>query len=108
MKKLRVASADDIPEGRALGVEIDGSEYVLCRINGEICALSGLCTHEARSLDGGEVEDGVLTCPWHGARFDVGTGRALSLPAIRPLDTFPVDIDGAGRVVLLLAEGDRS
>lgn len=100
MKKLPVASVDDVPEGKALGVEVDGAEYVLCRIDGEICALSGLCTHEARPLDGGEVEDGVLTCPWHGARFVVKTGRVLSLPAIRPLETFLAEVDGEGRVVL--------
>lgn len=95
-----MASVDDIPEGHALGVKLDGSEYVLCKIDGEVCALSGLCTHEARPLDGGEVEGGVLTCPWHGARFDVRTGRALALPAIRPLETFPVHVDEEGRVVL--------
>lgn len=102
MKKLPVALVDDVPEGKALGVEIDGAEYVLCRVDGEICALSGLCTHEARPLDGGEVEDGVLTCPWHGARFDVKTGRVLSLPAIRPLETLPVEIDHDERIVLKL------
>ncbi len=90
--------ADEVPEGEAVALEVDGHSVVLCRVEGEICALSAICTHEDRSLAGGEVEDGVVTCPWHGARFDVRTGRVLALPALRPLETFPVRVDAEGWV----------
>jgi 3-phenylpropionate/trans-cinnamate dioxygenase ferredoxin subunit len=93
---VTVASA--IPRREAVGFSIHGHEIVLCRVDGEVCALSGICTHEDLPLDGGEVEDGVLTCPWHGARYDVRTGRVRALPAVRPLRTFPVRVDADGSV----------
>jgi 3-phenylpropionate/trans-cinnamate dioxygenase ferredoxin component len=97
---VTVSSA--LSESEARGFMADGVEIVLCRINGEICALSGICTHEDLPLDGGTVENGVLTCPWHGARYDVRTGRVRALPAVRPLRTYPVRIDGEGRVHVVL------
>lgn len=83
-------------EARAFTVA--GREVVLCRIDGEVCALDGICTHEDLPLDGGLVEDGVLECPWHGARYDVRSGRVLALPALRPLRSYPTRIDPEGRV----------
>jgi 3-phenylpropionate/trans-cinnamate dioxygenase ferredoxin component len=103
MTEWPIARLDTIPEGEAHGVAVDGREIVLCPVDGEVCALSGICTHEDRSLSGGEVEGGVLTCPWHGARFDIRSGRVLALPALRPLKTFAVRVDGDGPVHLELA-----
>lgn len=100
MTERLIARLDTIPEGKAHAVEVDGREIVLCRVDGEVCALSGICTHEDRPLSGGEVEDGVLTCPWHGARFDIRSGRVLALPALRPLKTFAVRVDGDGQIHL--------
>jgi nitrite reductase/ring-hydroxylating ferredoxin subunit len=91
-------SVDRIPEDEALPVRLAGRDIVLCRVEGEVYALSGICTHEDRLLSGGSVEDGVLTCPWHGAQFDVRTGRVRAMPALRPLETFPVRVDAGGLV----------
>ena len=89
---------DRIPEDEALAIQVAGRDIVLCRVEGEVCALSGICTHEDRLMGGGSVEDGVLTCPWHGAEFDVRTGKVRALPALRPLETFPVRVDFNGYV----------
>lgn len=98
MTEFSLGMASGVPEGEARGFEVDGREVVLCRLDGELCALNGICTHEDLPLDGGAVEDGVLTCPWHGARYDIRSGRAVALPAIRPLETYPVRVDDEGRV----------
>lgn len=77
---------------------------MLCEVDGEVYALDGICTHEDLPLDGGEVDDGILECPWHGARYDVCTGRVCALPATRPLLTYPVRIDADGTVYVTLPD----
>lgn len=97
MTELPVALVRAVSGREARAFEVDGREIVLCEVDGEICALSAICTHEDLSLEGGAVEDGVLTCPWHGAQYDVRTGRVLALPAVRPLATFRTRVED-GRV----------
>lgn len=87
-------------EARAFTVA--GREIVLCDVDGEIYALDGICTHEDLPLDGGEVDDGILECPWHGAMYEVCTGKVRALPATRPLETFPVRVDEEGNVFITI------
>ena len=100
MSEHFVAVLAAVRADEAAAFTVDGREIVLCRVNGEVCALDGICTHEDLPLDGGTVEDGVLTCPWHGARYDVRSGRVRALPAVRPLRTHEVRVDEAGRVLV--------
>ena len=102
MAEHEVTRLGAVPEGEARGFTVAGREIVLCNVEGEIYALQGYCTHEELPLDGGEVEDGLLTCEWHGAQFDVCTGAVRSLPATRPLQTFPTRVDGDGRVFVTM------
>lgn len=98
MAELEAARLSAVPEGEARGFTVGGREIVLCNVEGEIYALQGMCTHEELPLDGGEVEDGTLTCDWHGATFDVCTGRATGLPATEALKVYPTRVDAEGRV----------
>jgi 3-phenylpropionate/trans-cinnamate dioxygenase ferredoxin subunit len=75
-------------------VVVDGVPVLLCNVDGEIYAVEDVCTHDGGALDGGELEGPRIMCPRHGAFFDVTTGKALTLPAITPLPTYPVRIDG--------------
>lgn len=104
MGEYLVGLERSLRDDEAVGFEADGREIVLCRVEGEICALAGICTHEDLPLEGGTVEDGVLTCPWHGAQYDVRTGRVLALPAIRPVEVYPVRVDDEGRVHVELGD----
>jgi 3-phenylpropionate/trans-cinnamate dioxygenase ferredoxin component len=104
MTEHEVVRLSGVPEGEARGFTVAGREIVLCNVEGEVYALQGMCTHEDLPLDGGEVEDGVLTCEWHGAEFDVCTGEVRGLPATRPLQTFPARVDGDGRVFVTLPD----
>ena len=103
MPEYDAAPLSDVPEGEAREVTVGGREIVLCNVDGEIYALQGMCTHEELPLDGGEVEDGTLTCDWHGATFDVCTGRATGLPATVPLETFPTRVDD-GRIFVTVGD----
>jgi nitrite reductase/ring-hydroxylating ferredoxin subunit len=95
-----VANLSEVPEGEARVFKIDGQEVVLCNDGGEIYALQGMCTHQDLPLDGAEVDDGVITCEWHGATFDVETGKAKSLPATRALMVYETRIrDGKVYIV---------
>lgn len=100
-RTIRVAALEEVPPGEAVGVRADGHEIVLCNLDGEIYALQGMCTHQDLPLDGGEIDDGVLTCEWHGAEFDVASGAARGLPASRPLHTYDAEVrDGEIHVTI--------
>ena len=105
-REVEAMALDAIPEGEARGLTVEGRHLVLCNVEGEIYALAGSCTHREFSLDGAEVEDGVLTCDWHGAEFDVCTGHARTLPATRPLKTYETRVVD-GRVLVLLEDGEQ-
>ena len=90
----RVASLDEVPEGTLFGVVMDGHRVCLANVDGEIYALQDNCSHQDFPLSAGCIEDGRIECAWHGARFDPASGRAVALPAIRPVKTFDVRVDG--------------
>lgn len=90
---VRVASLDDVPPGSMLGIEVEGQRICLVNTEGEIYALQDNCSHRDFPLSAGELEEDVLECTWHGARFDVRTGRALCLPAVRPVKTYEVRVE---------------
>src|SRR5215210_2733772 len=71
-----------------------GERIALCNVDGDFYAIDDVCTHDGGPLDQGEVFDNEIECPRHGARFDVRTGKALTLPAIFPVATYPVRVDG--------------
>jgi 3-phenylpropionate/trans-cinnamate dioxygenase ferredoxin subunit len=80
--------------GTATRVDVEGVEVLLCNVNGEIFAIEDVCTHDGAPLDQGTLEEKCIVCPRHGAMFDVTTGEALTLPAVMPVMTFRVRIDG--------------
>ena len=73
-----------------------GEAIVLARWDGELFALEDCCSHQEFPLSEGTLQDGRIECVFHGAKFDVRSGRAVQLPAVKPVRTFPVEIrDGA-------------
>ncbi len=89
-----VAKRSDIPNGATQRVEVDGHDVLLCNVDGAIYAIEDVCTHDGGALDAGELEGCRIMCPRHGAYFDVTTGAALTLPAILPVTTYVVRLDG--------------
>ena len=88
-----VAKVSETPPGTISVHEVAGKRIALCNVNGRIYAIDDVCTHDGGPLDQGELQDNLVECPRHGAKFDVTTGRAVVLPAVRPVKTYPVEID---------------
>jgi len=86
------AVVSDVPKGGLRSVETDTIRIVLANVEGEIYALEDVCSHQELPLSDGELEGTRLECPFHGAKFDVRTGRALNLPAVRPVRSFDVNV----------------
>ncbi len=74
MTKVRVASADELHEGKGVVVDVEGSRLAVFRHQGEFFALDETCPHRGGPLHEGMVQEGVLACPWHLWQFDLKTG----------------------------------
>ena len=95
MAFVQVAAVSDVPPGRTKAVTVGGAKVLVCNVGGQIYAVGDVCTHDDGPLDQGQLEGKEIECPRHGARFDVTTGRVLCLPAIQPIPTYAVKVDGA-------------
>jgi 3-phenylpropionate/trans-cinnamate dioxygenase ferredoxin component len=94
VSKKPVAKREQIPPGTAKKVVVEGVEVLLCNCEGEIYAVEDVCTHDGGPLDQGQLMGCKIMCPRHGAIFDVTTGAALTMPAIIPLPTYAVRLEG--------------
>ncbi len=91
---VRACSLSDVPEEGALRVEVDGTAVCIARSQGGVFAIGDRCSHADVSLAEGDVEDGHIECWLHGSMFDLRTGQPTSLPANRPVPTYPVTVEG--------------
>ncbi|MFN0009270.1 MAG: Rieske (2Fe-2S) protein [Planctomycetota bacterium] len=80
---------------RPLCVAVGGRSIAIFDVGGDCLAIDDECTHAGGPLSEGEVEGGVVTCPWHGARFDLSTGAVLSGPAGSAVKSYPLRIEGS-------------
>lgn len=91
---VTVARVSETPAGTISVHEVDGVRIALCNANGRFYAIDDVCTHDGGPLDQGELQGQLVECPRHGAKFDVTDGRAVVLPAVVPVRTYPVQVDG--------------
>ncbi|PEQ11052.1 (2Fe-2S)-binding protein [Novosphingobium sp. PC22D] len=91
---VAVAKTADVPAGGKIVVEVEGTSIVLCNTKDRIFAVRNLCSHAYETLECGRVRNGWISCPVHGARFDLETGQPMNPPATMPIDTFEVRIAG--------------
>lgn len=81
---IDIAKVDEIPSGKIKHVEINGKEIMLANVNGKFYALDDRCGHMNALLSMGNVIGNIVTCPFHGAKFDVTSGKKLSEPVLTP------------------------
>ena len=93
---VQVAGVGECPVGELLGVMAEGVPVVLANVDGDVYALKDECSHETFPLSDGELDGGDVVCIYHGARFDACTGARKTLPAVRPVKSFPVEIRDDG------------
>ena len=84
------AQVQDIPEGTAKVFTVAGKRLAVCNVEGKCYAIDDVCTHDNGPLGEGELVGAQIECPRHGARFDVKTGKALCLPAVKAVHSYPV------------------
>ncbi len=115
---VTVARLDELPVGTMKGVQVGADEICIANVGGSIYAIEAACGHANFPLWSGRLTDNVVTCPFHGARYDVATGnvvrehvapqfddylRSLGLPiiAVKPVRSYEVRVEGDDiRVVL--------
>jgi 3-phenylpropionate/trans-cinnamate dioxygenase ferredoxin subunit len=89
-----VAEIGELPEGERLLLEIDGQPIALFNTEGDVYAIADVCSHDDGPVAEGELEGWCLSCPRHGAQFDLRTGKALTLPAVVDIPVYPVRVEG--------------
>lgn len=100
---IAVARADDIAEGQIKGFTVDGKKIVVCKHAGQLHALDGVCSHAGGPLARGELDDGVLVCPWHGWEFNVESGVCEIEPTLRQ-KKFAVKVENGDVLVAVPAD----
>lgn len=97
---VRVAGTSDLKPGENKVVDVDGEQVALFNVDGEFFAISNTCAHRGGPLGEGSLEGDVVTCPWHGWRFNVRTGINAVMPAVK-VQSYPVKIEGNDVLVSL-------
>ncbi|MCL7926201.1 MAG: non-heme iron oxygenase ferredoxin subunit [marine benthic group bacterium] len=91
---VTVARLAEVPENGLVPMEVEGVKIVLANSGGQIHALHDECSHEEFPLSDGEIEGNQVTCLLHGARFDLETGAAKALPAVKPVRVYECRVEG--------------
>jgi 3-phenylpropionate/trans-cinnamate dioxygenase ferredoxin component len=98
---VTVAKADQVPEGQLKVFRAAGARVAVCRLEGKFYAVEDVCTHDEGPLGEGTLRGEEVECPRHGARFNVKSGAAVSMPAVVPVKVFEVRVEGADLQVKL-------
>ena len=91
---VKVAKTNEIEPGQARLVDVKGKRIALFNVDGQFFAVDNTCTHKGGPLAEGEISGHEVTCPWHGATFDVRTGEVVDLPAQRGIARYGVRVTG--------------
>jgi 3-phenylpropionate/trans-cinnamate dioxygenase ferredoxin subunit len=104
---FQIIPVSDLPIGERIFVEIDGNPIMIINQDGKVFAISDFCSHDHGPLGDGEVSGDVIICPRHGARFNLLTGKALSLPAIVDIPVYPLRVRNKYIEVGMLKDKNR-
>lgn len=91
---IPVAAVSDLEDGQKILVEADDRLVILFRVGSDYFCLDDVCTHDGGTLSDGPHDSCSITCPRHGARFDIRTGAALCMPATQPTAVHEVRLEG--------------
>ena len=91
---VKVAQVDELSAGECKVVDAEGQSIALFNVDGTFCAIDNTCTHVGGPLGEGDIDGDIVTCPWHGAGFNVKTGAVTNPPAGSDVRSFPVKVEG--------------
>jgi 3-phenylpropionate/trans-cinnamate dioxygenase ferredoxin subunit len=89
---VEIAPVDELPNGERLFVEIEGKPLVIFNIAGQFFSIGDVCSHDDGPVGEGDIEGYNITCPRHGAEFDIRTGKVVSMPAVVDIPAYPVKV----------------
>ncbi len=90
----RFCKLEDLPPGSKKASKINNTWVLVCHTRDEqLFAVSNICSHATKPLAGGRMRKCTITCPVHGAKFDLESGEALSLPATKPIPTYELRVE---------------
>jgi len=89
---VEVAPASELPNGERLFLEIEGKPLVIFNIAGKFFSIGDVCSHDDGPVGEGDIEGYNITCPRHGAQFDIRTGKVVSMPAVVDIPAYPVRV----------------
>jgi nitrite reductase/ring-hydroxylating ferredoxin subunit len=89
-----VPKVGDIPEGELRAFAIGSEDVTIANVDGTFYAINDECTHAGCSLAEGDLDGTTVTCACHGSEFDVTTGEVLGGPAVDPVDSYEVAVEG--------------
>ena|SRR3989344_1631005 len=94
----KAGSVDEIKEGAAKVVSVDGEEVAVFKLEGKFYAIQHKCPHKGGPLGEGSLDGSVVVCPWHGWKFDIKTGVSPVFPTAK-VKTYNVRVEGNEVVV---------
>jgi len=94
LEYIDIAPASELPPGDRLFVEIEGQPIVIFNIAGQFFSIADVCSHDDGPVGEGALDGYSITCPRHGAQFDVRTGQVLQMPAVVDIPAYPVKVVG--------------
>src|SRR5438067_3966764 len=103
---VRVAKTTDLPDSGKMLLEVEDRIVALLRVGGEFYCIDEVGTHDGGPLSEGRLEDHTIACPRHGAKFDIRTGKALTMPATVDTAAHEVKIEGEDVLVRLCQPGE--
>ena len=91
----KVAEMKDLLQGRGMAFDVAGQRIAVFNVDGTYCAIGDTCTHRGGPLSEGALDGSTVTCPLHGAQFDVRTGEMLAPPAPTGVPSYKVRLEGS-------------
>jgi 3-phenylpropionate/trans-cinnamate dioxygenase ferredoxin subunit len=89
---IEIAPVSELAMGERLFVEIGGKPIVIFQIGGQYYSIGDVCSHDEGPVGEGQLTDHTITCPRHGAQFDVRNGKVVTMPAVVDIPAYPVQI----------------
>jgi 3-phenylpropionate/trans-cinnamate dioxygenase ferredoxin subunit len=93
-KWITVFKASEVKPGQHKNIEIEGDLIAVFNLGGKFHAIANVCTHDGGILTGGELNGKIITCPRHGAQFDITNGDVLRMPAFERVPSYEVRVEG--------------
>lgn len=98
---IEVAHLEEVNDKKVIRIQND-LEVLLIKVGGNIFAIENKCSHDEKPLsDGKMIDEKIIECRYHGARFDIETGKALKMPAVSPINIFKTKIENEKIFVLV-------